>query len=180
MFTRATKKFGVWKEERESSKIFYLVTSRHFFFSLAIAAFVSWIIFLITIKVRQEFYVMESTTRTFTKFKNLKKINPGFYFTERRSALSILLILDKESGFKIFFDTGKSFYLPKQANEFLMYLEERRQNIMLTSMLMRIEDRSISRVKIWSDNNVSFKDIRYIMKLFSQYGYDDFDFVVER
>ena len=88
--------------------------------------------------------------------------------------------MNKKNEIELMFDTGKVFLLPSQAAPFLDYLEDRRQNIMLVSMLTRIEDPSISRVKIWTDNNFLFKNLNYIIKIFSQFGYDDFDIAVER
>ncbi|APJ04918.1 hypothetical protein [Silvanigrella aquatica] len=180
MFTFATKKFGVWKEERASNVIRYEINSRQIIFALGMAAFMSWISFIIAIKVREEFYMIESAPHSYMKLNSLKILDTEFFFNERKSAITIFITLDKNNNIKIVFDSGKSFIIPFQAAEFLDYFEERRQNIMLTSMLMRIEDRSISRIKIWPDKNINFKNIRYIIKIFSQFGYDDFDIAVER
>lgn len=180
MFTQATKKFGVWKEERKNNLILYRVNSRQIMFSLGMAAFISWLSFIIAIKVRQEFFLIESAPKTYIKLNDIKNIDTGFFFKERKSALAIYISMDKSNNLKVIFDTGKGFILPNQATSFLDYFEDRRQNIMLTSMLMRVKDRSISRIKIWADKRVSFKNLRYIVKIFSQFGYDDFDFAVER
>ena len=180
MFTQATKKFGVWKEERVNNIIRYKVTSRQIMFSLSMAAFISWISFIIAIKIREEFFLIESAPKTYMKLDNIKNINTGFFFKERKSALAIYISMDKSNNLRVVFDSGKDFTLPSQAASFLDYFEDRRQNIMLTSMLMRIEDRSISRIKIWTDKSISFKNLKYIIKIFSQFGYDDFDIAVER
>jgi hypothetical protein len=180
MFTQATKKFGVWKEEKENNLIRYRINSRQIIFALSMAAFISWISFIIAIKVRQEFFLIESAPKTYMKLNSIKNINTGFFFKERKSALAVYISMDKSNNIKVIFDSGKGFILPNQAASFLDYFEDRRQNIMLTSMLMRIEDRSISRIKIWTDTSVSFKNVRYIVKIFSQFGYDDFDIAVER
>lgn len=79
MFTLATKKFGVWKEERENAKITYRIMSLQFFFALGMAAFISWISFIITIKIRQEFFLFESSPRSYMKLNELKNINSGFF-----------------------------------------------------------------------------------------------------
>lgn len=180
MFTHATKKFGVWKEERTNNLIRYRITSRQFLFSLSMAAFISWISFIIAIKVRQEFFLFESASKSYMKLNSMKNNHSGFFFKERKAAFAIYISKDKSNNILLVFDSGKSFSIPNQAANFLAYFEDRRQNIMLTSMLMRIEDRSISRIKIWTDKSVSFKNIRNIVKIFSQFGYDDFDIAVER
>jgi hypothetical protein len=88
--------------------------------------------------------------------------------------------MDKSNNIRIIFENGKSYLLPSQASNFLEYFEEKRKNIMLTALIMRVEDPSISRVKIWTDKSLTFKNIKYIIKIFSQFGYDDFDIAVER
>lgn len=180
MFTHATKKFGVWKEDRANNVITYKLISRQFLFSLSMAAFISWIFFIISIKVREEFFLFESASKTFIKFSDIKNNNNGFFIPERKAAISIYLTMDKTNNIKIIFEGGKSFILPNQASNFLEYFEEKRRNIMLTSLIMRSNDPSISRVKIWTDNSLSFKNVKYIIKIFSQFGYDDFDIAVER
>lgn len=180
MFTHATKKFGVWKQENINNFMNYKIISRQIIFSLGMSAFISWISFLIAIKIRQEFFLFESAPRNFIKFNNIKNINNGFFFKERKSALSIFVSMNNDKKITVIFENGKEFILPEKANNFIDYLEERRQNIMLTAMLMRTNDTAISRVKIWTDGSLSFKNIKYIVKIFSQFGYDDFDFAVER
>jgi hypothetical protein len=180
MFTNATKKFGVWKEERANNVISYKLISRQFLFSLGMAAFISWIFFIIAIKIREEFFLFESASKTFIKFNDIKNSNNGFFIKERKAAISIYLSMDKSNNIRIIFENGKSYLLPSQASNFLEYFEEKRKNIMLTALIMRVDDPSISRVKIWTDKSLSFKNIKYIIKIFSQFGYDDFDIAVER
>ncbi len=181
MFTLATKKFGVWKEERAINVINYKLMSRQFLFSLAMAAFTSWIIFIISLKIREEFFIFESASKNYNNLTQLKSLKKGFFIKERKSAITIFLSTDKEnSNMRIFFENGKSFVLPKDGKKFLEYFEDKRKNIMLTALLIRIPDPAISRVKIWTDRTVSFQDIKYVMKVFSQFGYDDFDIAVER
>lgn len=181
MFTLATKKFGVWKEERAINVINYKLMSRQFLFSLAMAAFISWIIFIISLKIREEFYIFNSASKSYNSLVELKNIKKGFFINERKSAITIFLTNDKKNNkMKIVFENGKSFNLPKDGQKFLDYFEDKRRNIMLTALLIRIPDPAISRVKIWTDSTISFQDIRYVMKVFSQFGYDDFDIAVER
>ncbi len=180
MFTIATRKFGVWREERQSNLFRYRIQSRQLVFALSMAAFISWMLYIITIRVRQEFYLFESSAQNYVKLNDIKNYGNGFFINERKSAIAIYVTNDKQKNIKIIFDTGVGFSLPKEAVKFLDYFEEKRQNIMLTSMLMRVQDPSISRIKIWSDKSVPFNNIKYIIKLFSQFGYDDFDIAVER
>ena len=88
MFTHATKKFGVWKEENENNVMRYKINSRQIVFALGMAAFISWILFIITIRVRQEFFLIESSARSHMKLKNIKDMNSGFFFRERKAVLT--------------------------------------------------------------------------------------------
>ncbi|WGL61253.1 hypothetical protein QEJ31_06565 [Pigmentibacter sp. JX0631] len=181
MFTLATKKFGVWREERAITVISYKLMSRQFLFSLAIAAFISWTIFIISLKIREEFFLFESASKAYSSLDKIKKLQKGFFVRERKSAITIYLSHEQETNnLRIIFENGKSFILPKDGQKFLDYFEDKRKNIMLTALLIRVPDPAISRVKIWSDRTISFQDLKYIMRVFSQFGYDDFDIAVER
>jgi hypothetical protein len=179
MFTRATKNFGVWKETRKSTQKNYRIMSKNFLFSLGVLSFTIWLCFVIMIKIKQEFFFIESSSKNFRKINNIEKMTPGFFFPERKSALSIFLSIDKKNNLILFFDTGKGFSLPNQEKNFLEYLKIRNEHILTNYMLLRMEDPSISRIKIWADKSVSFKTLNYIVKIFSKYGYDDFDFAIE-
>ena len=67
---------------------------------------------------------------------------------------------------RIFFENGKSFVLIERWTKFLEYFQHKRNQIMLT-VLIRIPDSSISRVKIWTDRTISFQDIKYVMFFFT-------------
>jgi hypothetical protein len=132
----------------------------------------------ITKKIQET--LLKKNKRLNVKLNDIKNYGNGFFINERKSAIAIYVTHDKQKNIIIIFDNGVGFSLPKEAVKFLDYFEEKRQNIMLTSMLMRVQDPSISRIKIWSDKSVPFNNIKYIIKLFSQFGYDDFDIAVER
>ena len=92
MFTIATRKFGVWREERQSNLFRYRIQSRQLVFALSMAAFISWMLYIITIRVRQEFFLFESSAQNYVKLNDIKNYGNGFFINERKSAIAILIV----------------------------------------------------------------------------------------
>lgn len=177
MFTLATKKFGVWKEERRVNKLSYYLNSIQFVVALSIMAFVMFLTFMVVVKIRQEFFFIESAPVFLFKDKS---IDSSFLIPERASAINIFVKKNENKAMKIYFEDGYDYLIPNESKEFVEYLEKRRRNIIYMAMVMRLNSEQNSRVKIWTEKNISFEDVRFLMKIFSQYGFDSFDFSVER
>jgi hypothetical protein len=175
MFTSATKNFGVWKEERRNNKISYSLSSMQFVVALSIVSFVVFITLILVAKIRQEFFLVEASPATFFQSHIIDKT---FLINERNAALSIFIKKDNNN-IHIYFDNGQSFILPFEVKEFSDYLEKRKNNIIFTSMLLRLNGEFNSRVKVWTAKNIKFNDIRFVINIFSKYGFDSFDFGVE-
>lgn len=148
-------------------------------FPLCTLAFVVWLIFLISVKVRQEFFAIETSSIELFDAENVKAnaLSP-----ERSAALSAVILKNSEEqrSLKVIFSTGQGFDLPKQAESFEKFIEKKKNNILLTALLVRVKDPSVSRVKLWKEDQVSFQDMRLVMNIFSKFGFDDFDLAVER
>ena len=177
MFTSATKNFGVWKEERRANKISYYLASIQFVVALSVVAFIVFLTFIVVVKIRQEFFLIESAPVFLFKAKNS---DSSFFIPERPSALSAFIKKYKKNLLHVYFESGVSFIIPNESKKFVAYLEKRKRNIIYMAMVLRINGEQNSRVKIWTEKNISFEDIRLIMKIFSQYGFDSFDFGVEQ
>jgi hypothetical protein len=177
MFTAATKNFGVWKEWRKANIISHYLASIQFVVALSIVAFIIFLTFIVVVKIRQEFFLVESAP--IHLFKNKAK-NSQFFLTERPSALSIFIKKDKNNLLNVHFDSGRSFVIPQESKEFVAYLEQRKRSIIYMAMVLRMNSEQNSRLKIWSEEKITFEDIRLIMKIFSQYGFDSFDLGVEQ
>jgi hypothetical protein len=177
MFTAATKNFGVWKESRGSTRRSFLIFQNQFLYCLGFSAFLVFLTLILCVKIRQEFFFIESSPITI--FKN-SKLNANYLLPERASAMSIYLKKTSEGSLKLYFDKGERFVLPEESDEFLTYLKERKKTIVYLGMLMRMNGDQNSRVKILTDKNIHFKDLRSIMNIFAQLGFDSFDIGVER
>ena len=177
MFTPATEKFGVWKREKKENKMIYYFSSIHFLFSLSILAFIVFIMFIVTVKIRQEFFLIESAPISLFKDNNIES---SFLVKERASAINIFIKKKKNNILHIYFDDGYSFLIPNESKSFIEYLEKRKKNIIYLSMILRVNDLRNSRVKVYPEKDISFADIRMVMKIFSIYGFDNFDIGVER
>ena len=177
MFTEATKNFGVWKEHKKNTKISFVLLNSQFLFALSFAAFVVFLAFIIIVKVRQEFFLVESAPVYL--FKN-KEINSNFLLQERPSAISIFIKKASKNNLQIYFDKGESFLIPKETEEFLDYLLKRKKDLIYIAMIMRMNSDKNSRVKILTERTVTFEEVQLITKIFSQYGFDSFDVGIER
>ncbi|MES2614012.1 MAG: hypothetical protein V4591_01200 [Bdellovibrionota bacterium] len=177
MFTTATKNFGVWKEDKKANKISYALTFQQFLFSLSVMAFIVFLAFIVVVKIRQEFFLIESSPVELFKDKS---IDHNFFIPERKAAVSIFIKKEKNNLLHIYFESGESFLIPQDSKDFISYLKKRQKNIIYMAMVLRINDEQNSRVRVWPEKNITFEDIRLIMKIFSQYGFNSFDFGVER
>lgn len=148
-------------------------------FPLCTLVFTVWLIFLISVKLRQSFFSIETSPIHFFDAKNVKinGLSP-----ERDAALSAVVLKNpgEQRSLKVVFSTGQGFDLPSQSEKFAKFIEKKRKNILLTALLVRVKDPAVARVKLWKDGDVSFQDMRFIMSVFSKFGFDDFDLAMER
>lgn len=172
-----TKNFGVWKEDRKSNMISYYLASIQFVVALSVMAFIVFLTLIVVVKIRQEFFLIESAPVYLFKDKT---VDPSFFIPERPAAMSIFIKKDAHNRINIFFENGPSFDLTTDSKKFLSYLEKRKENIIYMAMLMRINAEQNSRIKIWTQRSVTLQDVKFIMKIFSQFGFDSFDIGVER
>jgi hypothetical protein len=135
-------------------------------------AFIVFLTFIIVVKIRQEFFLIESAPIDLFKNHNL---NSTFFIPERSAALSVFVKRKDAENFQIYFEEGESFLWPKEEELFNKYLDKRRKSIVYMAMLMRINSEKNSRVKVLTEREVQFDDIQAIMKIFSQFGFDSFE-----
>ena len=174
MFTKATKNFGCWKEDRKENIFFGQIRLNFLLFSLSMCAFVFLILFVIVVKYKQEFYFTQIPLVEYSQYIPKHK-KSAFLFEERSSSIEVLVSINSKNEFKFFFDDGKIVSSEKEVRE---YLAKKRNRILITSMFSRILTQDVARVKIWTTKDVSFEKKRRIMKIFSEFGFDDFDFAL--
>ncbi|MBX9703964.1 MAG: hypothetical protein K2X39_07400 [Silvanigrellaceae bacterium] len=174
MFTKNSKNFGVWKQNRKSFIYSHILISKNIFISLSTITFISWLILFLTLAVKKDFFIIES----FYFNSNIAKENSNSINHWRESAISVLVYQKNNKDLFLLFDDGIFFNFNYKKNILLdNYLEQRRNKIEVIYMLMKINDPKISRVKIWLDKSFKYKNISKLIGILSEHGYDDFDIV---
>ncbi len=177
MFTRGTKNFGVWKEDRMMQKMSFRIASHQYLFSLSILAFIVFITLIVSVKIRQEFFFIESNPLPLLKNTDISR---SFFMKERPAAMSVFVGIDKENNLNFTFDDGFYFAFGGEEEPLIKYLKYRRDNIVYLAMVLRLNSEQNSRVKIYPHAHLKLSDIRASIKIFAQYGFDSFDIGVER
>ncbi len=177
MFTRGTKDFGIWRESHNSRRRFSGSPTGGFVMSLAVAAIVAWIAFIIVWKIRGELYLIESASVPLPEFA----VDDAVLREERPAAVSVALIASSRasSEITILFESGRVFRFPSEESELREYLTTRADNLEYLAMLAMAVPASISRVQIWPDRRVGREMLMSVMRVFSDNGFDDFDIAMK-
>lgn len=176
MFTRATKDFGIWRENHNSRRRFSGRPTSGFVMALALSALVAWLAFILVWKVRGDFFLLESAQLPLPR-----TAASDVLFSSRPCAVSVAIIASKNpgEGVSLLFDSGKMFAFPSQEKELLRYLDERVDTIEYMSMLTMSSSPSVSRVQIWPDRKLGRKDLNAVIRVFAEKGFDDFDIAMQ-
>jgi biopolymer transport protein ExbD len=178
MLTDFTKKFGVWKKSRPSFQKSQNFAGLQILFALLFSVLIIWLIFLILLKVQRDFLLINSHPL------KLKKVdisnNSPFYFQERHAPITLHISYDNSKNIKVLFNTGELYKWPYDKEKFKSDLMKRSHLIVYYSMVARKTSPSISRVKIYCDEEVPFEHVESIIKKIANYGFDDFDIAVQQ
>ena len=179
MFTTATKNFGIWRSTHP-------IQARHagkptfgILVALGICAFVGWLVFFLALKIRGDFFLLETADLSLARLSAKK--TEGL-FDNRRAAVGMGLKKLESGKIQMLFDSGETFLFPDQNSDVLAFLQERTNNMELLSMLTLTRDPAMARVQLWPDSRLTFDELNGVVETFSRFGFDDFDvaFEVER
>ncbi len=176
MYTRATKDFGIWRENHNIRRRFAGRPTSGFVMALSVAALVSWLAFILVWKIRGDFYLIDSAMVPIPTFSGQSKL----LYSQRPAAVSIAVLTSARarSEVTVLFDTGRVFQFPSQESEMSRYLEERVDSLEYTSMLTMNVGVGVSRVQVWPDRKIGHGTLNAILRIFAQKGFDDFDIAV--
>lgn len=178
MYTAGTSKFGIWKHTHRSQRRLAARHSYSLVLALGTSAFISWLIFFLTFKIRGEFYFFETSNLDIPA-----AAIPGehhVYFPYRQPAAAVGIIENSEGKVSLIFDDGRIFAYPTERNELERYVKERSRRLELITMITKSNSRTIGRVQFWVEREVSFAIFHEILDLFSHFGFDDFDLALTR
>ena len=175
MFTQMTQNFGAWKKSHRNRNIYYVGKLNGVLVALAMAAFVSWIGYLLLVKIRSEFFSIPSYPLQLHSIKKVPNLMPA-----RASTFTVGLLPRKNGqGMSILFDTGEKILYPEQAQKIRDLIRARTKEIEYLTMLTKTHPGKVGRIQIWPHKDVNFFQITDITNFFVQEGFDDFDIAVK-
>ena len=175
MYTKATKKMGIWRHSHNSASSFRPVPTQGLVLALGAMAFFTWLVFFLVLKIRGDFFLIESSPVELLKAPS----KGGYFFESRRAALAVAILPAPQGKLRFLFDTGESFVMPGKDMELTRFVAKRADAIELMAMLTMVPRNAAARVHIWPDRRLHFADLDKAIKILSRLGFDDFDIAVD-
>lgn len=176
MFTEGTRQFGVWKIGHPSVKRHTGKPTQAILLAYGFCAFLTWFIFILTLKVRGEFFLIESMHlplhRVNTDVLQLKEQSP--------SSLTIAVRAEKnDSAMRVIFDTGQSIRMPEQMPLLDKLLAERVKDIEMTALLKKKLTAGLGVADLWVDERIPLNSIQPLADLLVKSGFDTIRYAVD-
>ena len=177
MFTRSTRDFGIWKGDHPSHRRHTGSPTSAVVTALGICAFVCWLVFFLSLKIRGEFFVLENEGLKLAKVDAhavpLKEERPAaLRFGVRKHATP-------GEGLTLLFESGRVFRFPREEAELKALIEERTGEMERTGLLTLVANPALSRAQIWPEAGIPPSDMRALMGFLTSLGFDDFDVAME-
>jgi hypothetical protein len=175
MFTQGTKHFGTWRVGHPSLNRHTGRPTQAILLAYGFCAFLTWLIFILTLKIRGEFFLIEGL--------NLPLHDSPVQFTKplpvRPVGLSLAVRAVRESGkARVVFDTGESFLLPDEKPLVVVFLEKRAEQMELSAMLRKKISPGMSSAVLWVDKNVPLESVQPLAKSLVNVGFDTLNYAV--
>jgi hypothetical protein len=139
-------------------------------------AFLTWFIFIITLKIRGDFFLVESLRVP------LHHVTSEYSAKNVTHPASITLAVrpaETDGKQRIFLDSGHSFLLPDQKVQFESMIRRRVGDIELTALLKKQLSAGLGTAELWVDNRVAFRDVQPLAKTLVQSGFDTLRYAVD-
>lgn len=177
MFTQGTRQFGTWRSGHPSLNRHTGRPTQAILLAYGFCAFLTWFIFIITLKVRGEFFLIESLNFPLHSIEAQGSASQ----VPSPEATSIAIRPDRAtSQLRVVFDTGETFLIPSQQNAFEKHLLERANRIELTSMLSKRVSVGRSTAVLWVDQSVALASVTPIAKAVVRTGFDTVQYAVSQ
>ena len=177
MFTQGTRHFGTWRSGHPSLNRHTGRPTQAILLAYGFCAFLTWFIFIITLKVRGEFFLVESLN--FPLHGISAQGSPSQVPSPNSTSIAIRPTA-VSSQFRIIFDTGETFLVPSQQKEFEKHLEKRASQIELTTMLSKRAELGRSTAVLWIDRSVALSSVSSVAKTFVRTGFDTIQYAVSK
>ena len=175
MFTKATQNFGNWRSDHRSAGEPNPMANMSLLVALGACAFVCWIVFFVSLKIRSEFFVIENQKIELHKIASFGQA----FSKERPAALKLGVVPSGSEELMLFFESGEVFKFPAEQQKIANHIQKRINEMMLTGLLTLIASPAISRVQLWPDVKTSDSDLQSLTNYLVNLGFDDFDIAFE-
>lgn len=176
MFTRGSSRFGSWRPGHRSQRKTGLGASYALVIAMASMAFVAWLTFFLTFKIRGDFYFFETSE---LNLPDASRFKGSSLLVGHRPPAFALGLLRKEGGrITVLFDSGVAFEYPHQRQELEQHVQRLALAQEFAALLTKEPSPSIGRVQIWADQSLSFAIVRELTQVLSSMGFDEFDFAM--
>jgi hypothetical protein len=176
MFTQATRAFGVWKSTHASQARRGANPGMSMLVAFGMCAFVCWLVFVLTLKLRGEFYVLENAG---LKLETRNAHDPLLQDARPAALRFGVRDLQGSDDLQIVFESGQTLRFPSQETAMKTIMKSRVREMEITGLLTLIASPAISRVQIWPEAQVPSFKVSRLLKTLVDFGFDDFDIAVE-
>jgi hypothetical protein len=139
-------------------------------------AFLMWFIFILTLKIRGDFFLIESLNVP------LHQVTSEYVVKSLRSPSSLSLAV-RPAGVdgkqRAVLDSGHSFLIPDELAEFESTLQKRVSDIELTALLKKRLIAGLGTADVWVDRSVSLTDVQPLAKSLVRSGFDTLRYAVD-
>lgn len=176
MFTEGTRQFGIWKVGHPSVSRHTGRPTQAILLAYGFCAFLTWFIFILTLKVRGDFFLVESMHIP------LHKVESGVLAPAQATPSSVTLAIrpvENNNSIYVIFDSGQTFAFPEQLDSIEDFLKERVEEIELTAFLKKKMTPGLGVVDLWVDQRVAMSSVQPLANLLVRLGFDTLRYAVQ-
>jgi hypothetical protein len=176
MFTEGSRQFGVWRGGHPSLNRHSGRPTQALLLAYGICAFLTWMIFILTLKIRGEFFLIESMHLPLHMVSG-ESAKP---MPARSVGLSIALRSTAVPGqSRVVFDTGESFLFPDEKAVLKSFLNQRVESMELSAMLRKKIMPGLGTAVIWVDKGVTLESVQPLARDLISVGFDTLNYAVD-
>ncbi|NBW80994.1 hypothetical protein EBR21_04490 [bacterium] len=176
MFTQGTKQFGIWRTGHPSVARHTGRPTQAILLAYGFCAFLTWLIFILTLKIRGDFFLVESM-----EFP-LHKVTAESFSPQPATPVGLTLAVRRanETGsMRIVFDSGEAFLWPAQSAMVEQFLRNRVDDIELSALLRKRVSPGIGTADLWVDAQVPMSLVQPFARILVDLGFDTLRYAVD-
>lgn len=176
MFTQGTKQFGIWRTGHPSVARHAGRPTQAILLAYGFCAFLTWMIFILTLKIRGDFFLIESM--------NLPLHQVAEKGAMKQESIPVGMVLairptQDPASMKIVFDSGESFLWPSGSAQVEQFLRKRIGDIELIALLRRKVTPGMGVVDLWVDSRIPMSQVQPFAGSLVRLGFDTLRYAVD-